>query len=147
MKNSLKLVSALLLGSIAGTASADPIVGDLGLVLFNGSVNVDTTANTLDFSAGNNSLVNIATNDYAGLILNVAQYFDFTYNPFAEQVIFSGATFSFKLSTIVSEIESAGTGVTLTGVGTMSLAGFDDTVGSWSFSADKNAQTSLFNLS
>src|SRR5687768_14227954 len=102
MKNSIKLLGALLLGAIAGTASAAPIVGDLGLVLFNGTVNVDTTANTVDFSAGNNSLVNIATVDYAtaGLLLDTAQYFDFSYNPFAEMVIFSGENFQFKLSSI-----------------------------------------------
>ena len=148
MKNSIKLLGALLLGAIAGTASAAPIMGDLGLVLaFGGSVNVDTAGNTVSFSAGNNSQVNIATGDYLPLGGQSASYASFTYSPFAEMVIFTGGTFSFELSSINTIAEVGTDGVTLKGVGTMSLDGFDDTIGSWSFSADRANASAAFNFS
>lgn len=153
MKNSIKLLGALLLGAIAGTASAAPLVGDLGLTLaFGGTVSVNTATDTVTFSAGNNSEVNIATGDYlaAGLGGMDASYVTFVYtNPFDSMVVFSGTGFSFELNSI-SEIEEAdgGAGVFLQGVGTMTVTGYDPTVGSWSFSSDSNENNpALFNFS
>ena len=93
-------------------------------------------ADGLDFITP--GLVTFATDDFAATLGfgTVVAMTDFTFNPFAAvNPLWSAGGFNFALNSL----EIVGQNVTmleLRGTGLISSAGFDDTMGSWSFSAD-----------
>ena len=147
-KKLLSLFTALVLGV---SAQASPINGQIGIAL-SGTVNVDNTTNMVTFSAGPNAIVNQSTGTYAGVtaVGTLATYNSFAYDPLAAPLMVwstTGTWASFWLTSITTFEETAFGGVSVTGNGISSLAGFDNSVGAWSFSADRSSNTALFNFS
>ena len=147
-KKLLSLFTALVLGA---SAQALPINGQIGIAL-SGTVNVDTATNMVSFSAGPNAIVNQSTGTYAGVtaIGTLATYNNFGYDPLAAPLVVwstTGGWASFWLTSITTFEETAFGGVSVTGTGISSLAGFDNSFGAWSFSADRSSNTALFNFS
>ena len=128
---------------IAGSAQAVQITGHIGIGAFNAHAVIDQTANTVHFvdddALAGNSIINQATGNFSPLLGQMATYKDFTYSPLSvANPLWATVTIglaSFDLLSITSVSETA-TGVTLSGSGMIHLAGFDDTFGNWSFSAD-----------
>lgn len=142
-------------GLMTITAQAVPITGDIFIASFGSYASVDQTANTVTFvdtsAAPGNALVGGGTGDFASLMPGptYVTYVNFTYNPLSVvNPIWSTVTVglaSFDLTSITSISESA-SGLVLTGTGIISLAGFDNTAGTWSFGANTTDGTT-FNFS
>lgn len=145
-----KLTTLLATGALVlglQQAQAVQITGSVDIVASGSSVVIDKSANTVTFIDENalpgNALVSNATDDFTGFIGQLATYANFTYNPLSvvnplwTLVIGDGtlAGASFDLLSI-DFINEAGAGLSLAGTGTIHAFGFDDTAGSWSFSAD-----------
>lgn len=150
-------VIKILLGSllVTGAANAAPITGSINIASFaDNAFNVNYVTNTVTFGPGNasgtNAIVTNASGSYSGLIgfppVGV-HYNSFVYSPFVGPinplwVTTTGApTSSFSLTSITFIDEIVGSSLTLTGLGIAKVAGFDDTVGSWSFTATQNGTT------
>lgn len=146
----LKFLGASLLATLAGSAIAAPIVGQIDIGAFAVTPTINFTTNSVSFtpaSPANNAIVNGADGDYSGLLGQMASYHNFVYDPFVgPQTIWSTAGASFSLVGVTSITETAN-GLILTGYGTASLSGFDDTAGTWSFSADRARSTAKFTFS
>jgi len=158
MKMSLiKSASACILAlALSAVSYALPIAGTLGIGLAPGAnVTVDKTTNFVDFTAatsglynGFNGVVNIATGNFGSLISSGAMYTDFNY-PASPGVAainplwIVGAMASFELTSFTN-VDEAGAGLILGGLGWAYLTGFDKTPGLWTFSLDGN---NTFNFS
>ncbi len=76
----------------------------------------------------------------------------FTFNPFSSSVIplwtfmTGGKTYSFDLSSLTISDQTSDT-LDLRGVGMLHITGFDDTVGTWVFTANAGGQTFSFSSS
>ena len=147
MKTTATLRFALVSFILAGAATAAPITGSINISSFNdSSFSFNTVANTVTFGAGNNALVTNASGSYTGLLLATIHYNNFTYSPLSVVnplwATTSGAPISsFDLTSISFIDENPGVSLTLTGLGIAKVAGFDNTVGSWSFTATQNGAT------
>ncbi len=137
----------LLTVALGAGAQAAPITGSINIGA--GSiVNLDKTLKTVIFTPGspaNNALVSFSSGNLASIAptFTFGSYKNFTYSPLS--VInpiwtFGAATFDL---TQVTYIDDAGPGLVLLGTGLMKAAGYDDTLGSWSFSADSATGTNF----
>lgn len=142
MKTLIKLVFTSLF--VAGAASAVPVTGSIKIVSYNDNVfNVNYGTNQVTFGAGNNALVSNATGSYTGLLGSFVHYNNFGYDPLSVinplWATTTGApASSFSLTGISFIDENAGASLTLKGWGIVSVAGFDNTPGSWSFTATQD---------
>ena len=130
---------------VVGAANALPV-----LLPVTGSINIASTApssfnaSSVTFGAGNNSIVTSATGSYTGLFLATVHYNSFTYLPFSGPIsplrsTTSGSpTSSFNLTSISSRDYNPGFSLSLSGLGVAKVAGFDDTVGKWTFTASQD---------
>jgi hypothetical protein len=131
------LMAAALFG-FSAIASAALIQGD---ITFGGNVtSVNKVTNFVDIT-GNQALVTGVNGDFTTSISfgDTATYNDFNYDPLSGTTpLWTAGTFSFDLTNITSINENPGAGgvLSLAGLGTMSSAGYDDTLFAWSFSAD-----------
>ena len=130
----------------AQQAHAVSIQGTIDIGALGSHLIINKTANTVDFvddvvALPGNAIVANGEGNFAGLIGTPATYQDFTYSPLTVvNPLWSliGPSVSFDLLAITS-IDETGAGLVLTGTGTVHAAGFDDTPGVWSFSADTTA--------
>ena len=145
----IRIILASLL--LAGAASAVPIAGSISIVSFlDPAFSFDLTANTVTFGVGANAIVSNRSGSYAlaipVLIPTVGVHYNsFTYSPLSGSISPIWATTapnlglaSFDLSSISFIDENPGVSLTLRGDGLAKLAGFDDTRGTWSFTATQN---------
>ena len=151
----IRIILASLL--LAGAASAVPIAGSISIVSFSDSAfSFDLVANTVTFGGGPgvaNAIVSNRSGSYALaiplLIPTVGVHYNsFTYSPLSGSISPIWATTapnlglaSFDLSSIGFIDENPGVSLTLRGDGLAKLAGFDDTRGTWSFTATQNGTT------
>ncbi|MES2925083.1 MAG: VPDSG-CTERM sorting domain-containing protein [Verrucomicrobiota bacterium] len=133
---------------VAGAANAAPITGTINISSFNDDTfNVNYGTNTVTFQAGNNALVTNTTGSYTGLLGATVHYNTFVYSPFVGPINPLWVTTSlaplssFSLTSITLVDELPGVSLTLTGLGIASVFGFEDTVGSWSFTATQNGSS------
>lgn len=144
------LVAALALTS---AASAAFIKGSIDIAAFNSSVNIDKTLNTVAFvdngPPAGNAIVNGGTLDFTGFLGATATYSNFTYSPFVPiSPLWALTSFPVSFDLLaVSSIDETGTGLILTGTGTILALGYDPTPGTWSFSADQANASTLFTFS
>jgi len=150
------LSSALLL--ITTNVLALPIGGtiEMGGSFFaldsNGRVTNDAslaTAIDFDFFGYDKFVVNTADGDFTGLDGKYGDIKDITFDPFIGPVadFWSIGDFSFELTDLTRGFtENPKTFLVLNGLGTLSAAGFDDTVATWSFSGDTTG-TGVFSWS
>lgn len=120
---------------ITGTIEMAGLVGTqdgLGNVVGTG------VATFLDFTPtgpGGSFVVLDATGDFSSIVSPSGSITDFSFNPFAGPIAdfwtIDGFSFTLESLTIVEQNAS---GLLLTGSGTMSGNGYDDTLGYWSFS-------------
>ena len=145
----IRIILASLL--LAGAASAVPIAGSISIVSFlDPAFSFDLTANTVTFGVGANAIVSNRSGSYAlaipVLIPTVGVHYNsFTYSPLGGSISPIWATTapnlglaSFDLSSISFIDENPGIGLALRGDGMAKLAGYDDTRGTWSFTATQN---------
>lgn len=144
----LTKISAAFLAALALASSAQAalITGNIELSADASVINIDFGANTVTFvpSAPTlNSKVDNSTGTLAALLPAGSQitYKNFTYDPFAGlPSIWSNGTTSFDLQSISMVSEIPGYALFLFGTGLISttVAGYDPTPGTWSFSADSS---------
>jgi len=149
----IKLVLAALLVISPFAANAIPIVGDIGIT---GSLlpTCDGTSTGCDMAAangidfvGDTGIVVSATGDFAPLLYTFVAMSDFAIAPFAPVTpLWTGGGFSFSLQSLTIVAQSSSL-LNLTGGGLISAAGFNDTAGLWSFSADTVTRASSFTWS
>ena len=150
MKKFKQLLLAAGLFALAGNASALLISGSVG---FTGSYTHDgigddlTTANSI--TSVNASVDGVASGTFVteGVVsTSTVTYKPFTFDPLTIPVtdIWSVEGFTFDLNSMVIELQIA-SNLVLTGTGTIHHAGYQDTFGTWSFSADAAGTT--FNFS
>ncbi|MEZ5329485.1 MAG: hypothetical protein R3F19_30940 [Verrucomicrobiales bacterium] len=137
--------------AFAGVVHAAPIAGTIKIASIDDpGFAFDTAANTVSFGVSAlagpgdtwNSVVTSSAGDYAGLTLSPATYQSFAYDPLAPSPIISlweigntgSSGISFDLESI-SFIDESASGLTLKGLGTAHLPGFESTPGSWVFTA------------
>jgi hypothetical protein len=135
---------AVAAGLLTSAANAATIQGEINIAAI-GTANIDFTANTVTFSPtypATNAIVGSSTGDFAALapVLTFGSYKNFTYDPLsvANPIwTFGGVSFNLLSVTSITE-DSVGPerSLVLFGSGVATAAGYDDTVGSWSFSAD-----------
>lgn len=128
------LASVFLLGALAGTAYAGPIVGS---VAYSGAVTPNAgldTATFLDFTSPAGTV--IGEGSLAGLTgVGTLSLEDLTISPFAGPAlvwtdIATAAGFTFNLNTL-SILEQNATFLKLSGTGVLAGTGFDDTDAVW----------------
>ncbi len=145
----IRIILASLL--LAGAASAVPIAGSISIVSFaDPAFSFDLTANTVTFGSGANAIVSNRSGSYSIaiplLIPTVGVHYNsFAYSPLSGAISPIWATTapnlglaSFDLSSISFIDENPGVSLTLRGDGVAKLAGFDNTFGTWSFTATQN---------
>ncbi len=146
------LLAAMLLLPFA--ASAAPIDGEIiigGSLLPTCSGGDDPCtmdiADGLDFftDAGDNTAIVAGTSgDFAGLFGAIVTMSDFVFDPFATvDPLWTVGDFSFALESL-NIIGQTATTLDLRGTGTITGAGFDDTFGVWTLSADAASPTITF---
>jgi hypothetical protein len=147
MKNKIFLTAAasLLALSLSTGASAAlaPLVDITGELAYSSQTggsawSFDHTANTITVGDGE---VNYVSGDFAAIALGatVAALPTFTYDVFVPSVnIWNLGGFTFDLNSVTSYLEFPGnSGLWLTGMGTVSAAGFADTDMGWSIQGNK----------
>lgn len=153
VKSSLTVTLGCLLSVLAlfgvSEAYADPIVGNIGFAGAwtprdsAGNTTGIATASRVDVT-GDQAFVVAATGNFTGLFLKMANYYDFTFDPFASTTLWQVAGFTFNLSSLSVNIQTASF-LGLTGTGTVSGNGFTPTAFNWSFSGEGSNGT--FNFS
>ena len=155
MTTKTKLLGAVaavaLMTAVAGTAQAVPITGQVG---FSGTATVDQSTDFVDISLNQALVINAGTSTLAGMTFGtLVTYNDFDYTtPIVPvtplwTVTIGPTTYAFDLTEITSVVEPGAGGVTLAGNGILKVTGFDNTPGSFSFSADQSAGQSNFQFS
>jgi hypothetical protein len=142
MKNKIFLTAAasLLALSLSTGASAALIDGSLAYSTLSGSPawTFDHTANTVTIGQGE---VDYVSGDLGSIALGttIAALPTFTYDVFVPSVnIWNLGGFTFDLDSVTSYIEYPGaSGLYLTGMGTVSAAGFTDTTMGWTISGNQ----------
>lgn len=141
----------------AGSASAAQITGNLNLYgdfqgTANGTSTQDlSTANGIDFlplgGGSGNLFTGVGNGDlaaFAGVLGGSIK--DFTFSPFSAITSFytvtnGGSTLTFDLSSLVVTLQNSNF-LNMMGTGTLSIAGFDPTPGTWNFSGQSSNGTS-----
>ncbi|MCK5396572.1 MAG: PEP-CTERM sorting domain-containing protein [Gammaproteobacteria bacterium] len=158
MSNNLKIIlnSALLL--VASNVTALPITGtmEMGGSFYaldsegNRTSNAgDATSIDFDFFGYDMFVVNTASGDFDGLAGQYGYIKDIQFEPFVAPVadFWSIGDFSFDLTELTRGFtENPDKFLVLSGAGTLSATGFDDTVATWSFSGDTTG-TGVFSWS
>jgi len=134
---------------VAGTANAAFVVGDITMsgdfAPTGGTGLGDATG--IDF-IGDDFTVDDTNGDFSGILTgDIGFYQDFQFNPlFPSPVdpLWAIGGFEFTLASVSIDFQSSIV-IALSGTGTISGNGFDDTVGSWILTG--NAAGSLFNFS
>jgi hypothetical protein len=163
----LALGTAFALGTLIGFAAesnAVPITGTISMTgaltprdggAGGGATNNFNAADFLDFSpAGGGTgsfFVNVANGDLAGFVGSLGSIKDFSFDPFAAvddfyTVTAAPGTLTFDLNSLTIDTRGA-TFLSLSGDGTLSLTGFDDTSGHWTFSTQSTGGTVEFTWS
>ena len=141
------LCSALLL-SAAMEATALPITGDIGMggnftAVDSSWVATGTAVATgIDFDP-NLFIVNSATGDFSGVSIS-GSIQDFQFDPLVSSIVdfWTIDGFGFELTSVTRGFTNdPDTFLVLEGTGIISAAGFDDTLGTWSFSGDTTGST------
>lgn len=143
MKNQIVkiLASAATMLALTATLCAGPITGGVSLggnvTYNNGDINTATAFSTFSgvtVKSVSGSYVTAGVTAGTGVNMNGFQFNPFTFAVIPLWMTTSGPTASFDLLslTIVSQ---GGDILKLTGTGTLHLAGFDDTSGTWSFTS------------
>ena len=148
----IRIILASLL--LAGAASAAPIVGSISIVSFSDSAfSFDLATNTVTFGAGSNAIVSGRDGSYAVAIPLLIPTVPVHYNSFVYPAVpgplviiplwetTSVGLASFNLSSITFIDEIPNVSLTLRGNGLAKLNGFDNTAGSWSFTATSQGGT------
>ncbi|MDH5765289.1 MAG: PEP-CTERM sorting domain-containing protein [Gammaproteobacteria bacterium] len=143
MKKINQILLALGILTTSSIAAAYPITGS---ITFGGTVDFTSTTfdtNYVDIHLDQAVVTNNPSGSFASTVsfLDMAVYNDFTYDPFAAvDPLWSVGGFSFTLNQIsyVSEMiaPNGHMYLNLGGFGIFSGNGFDDTFGTWTFSAD-----------
>ena len=147
-------VIRILLASLfaAGAASAVPIAGSINISSFNDpAFSFNTGTNQVSFGAGNNAIVTNRSGSYPlAMLTNTVHYNNFNYTGTPGPLVASPLWFttapnlglaSFNLANISFVDENPGISLTLRGEGIAQLAGFDNTPGTWRFTATQNGAT------
>jgi hypothetical protein len=138
---SYKLIgTVLLMVGFATTAHAASITGGINIGALS-TVSLDKVNNTVAFTPDAsqvNAIVSSSTGSLAVLApaFTLGSYKDFNYSPLsvANPIwTFGGVSFDLTQVTFINEL---GPGLVLGGTGILKAGGYDDTLGSWSFSAD-----------
>lgn len=131
---------------LAGSAMATPITGGLSMtgswtpVLANGTPTSIPLSTGVDFNGWNENatdnsfVVTTTSGDFLGLGGNTSGVINnFQFESFVPAELWSVGEFSFVMESLSYEKESSNSNHTLivSGLGTLSAAGFDDTQGSW----------------
>ena len=153
MKRLLLAVAVVgLLGLVPVNAGAVPISGAIS---FAGNAIFDNTNLNLAtmFTAFNATVVTAVEGDYSGIAIPTpAQFKLFTFRPPAASVIplwtliFGPKTYSLDATSIGVSYSSVGD-IVLNGLGLAHITGLDDTIGSWSVTANNAGQTFSFSSS
>lgn len=139
MKAFNHILSAITLCVVTGVASAVPIDGT---IKFGGDLTFDFATNTVDILGDDAYVTADPTGSFSSISAgDTAIYNDFTYDPFAAvSPLWSIGDFSFSLNqiTYIGEYTdlSGNQYLALAGEGIFSGTGFDDTAGTWTFSAN-----------
>lgn len=122
-----------------GTAHAILITGGMGIT---GSYGADATTLTLNSAIGTSGTGDLSTVTFgtSALIVNGA----IAYDPFAPVVdVLQIAGWQLDLSALIIDPNSTIDKLKLSGTGVLSGSGFDDTVASWTFSANNASSYSM----
>jgi hypothetical protein len=129
--------------ALGASAQAAPITGGINIGALS-TVSINKTLNTVKFSPGAlpgvNALVSYSSGNLALLApaLTFGSYKNFSYSPLVVvNPIWKFNLVSFDLTQVTS-ISESGSGLVLAGTGFLKAAGYDDTLGKWSFSADSS---------
>ena len=156
MKGYLGAFAAVSLLLVAGAANAAPIQGDITFFgvwqpkAADGVTNTNV-ANARHIEFVGDVTVSQAIGDFDGAAGTVANYTNFTFNPFSGpiaplwSVTIGGTTFEFDLERINVSLQTADQ-LALSGTGTLSALGYDDTEFAWTFSGDSTG-SGLFSFS
>ncbi|MES2439846.1 MAG: VPDSG-CTERM sorting domain-containing protein [Verrucomicrobiota bacterium] len=153
MKNKL-IISGTLMAMIAmaSVAQAASITGSVELTADASVVTINTGANSVTFTpdytaAGNNAKVDSSSGSLALLLPSGTgiEYKNFTYSPLSVvggNPIWFSSTTSFDITGITIEFEG-GNGLLLSGTGILktTVAGYEPTLGTWSFNASRTGAT------
>ncbi len=133
----LKIIAFSALFAMSSMAFAAPISGTIG---FSGDNSIVTGADYSDVTelAFTDVIVGAgATGDFSGLTLGTAATFtNLVIDPFAPQGLWAVGGFSFDIGTLSVDFRNADT-ISLSGLGSISGAGFDTTEGRWTLSANE----------
>jgi len=130
---------------MAGSAMATPITGGLSMTGSWIPVLADETPTTIPLSTGidfggwnenaidNTFVVTTTSGSFIGLGGTIGSINNFQFVSFVPAALWSVGQFSFDMDSLAYNKESVGGNhsLTVTGYGTLSAAGFDDTPGSW----------------
>ena len=141
---SLVLVGAMM--ALASEAQATSITGGISFSGFAGPTGGSDWSTATGVAFTNPTLAGSGTGSYAGVIIAVATFNDFTYDPVLTPGSFElwtfnyfGKTYSFDLSSLDSVVK-AGDGtassVVVNGSGTLHITGYDNTAGTFVFSGN-----------
>ena len=126
--------AALVFGSVA--AFAGPIVGQLDYV---GRATIERTddGSAYESISFDNAIVVGATESYSSIaFMTPVELTDLEFPLALPEIIWSVGGFQFKLDSV-----AVNNGVTVSGSGTVSGAGFEDSHGEWSFTSQSIGQT------
>lgn len=141
--------AATILGTINVSSDGTAVAYDAGDV----ALTDFSTAVRIDFVDGDNALVQAGTGDLTGFDGSAAEIYDFTFNPALSPspldplyTVTGGPSFS--LTSLGTVIRTSGL-IYVPGSGTMSLAGYDDTPGTFAFTMQNagSDQTTEFSWS
>lgn len=144
MNKFTKLITAVTLTAFAGIASAVPITGSIG---FTGAYTIDGTNffDSTTITRTTNTVNGIVTGSYASEGISAGDvltgpFADIIYNPTTTPIanLWSVGSFTFNLNNMNVDFNN-GTTLVLSGGGIVSSsdAGFDDSFGTWNFTANK----------
>jgi hypothetical protein len=140
------VVAALVALAVPFSAEAVPITGDIrfsgDVMLMGGTDFLSTTG--IHFMP--DAITHGGTDDYASVTPGTAVAFtDFSFSPALSPdpvsplwtLTLGSTTYSFDMGD-VTVLEHTGSTLSLGGVGTLSITGFDDTPGTWNFTTQRN---------
>lgn len=144
-----KIAAASLVALALATSAQAALMPITGDVFIAGLTTADVDFGTKDVvfaSKTNNALFTVVTGDFVALAPAGSQltYNDFNWSTFAgTNPIWANALVSFQLTSVAGGQTPQGN-LSLVGSGIIKSDGYQDTLGSWSFSADKSGSVFAF---
>lgn len=147
-----KLITGLLFSvALGAVAQAAPITGNIAIGSLS-TVSLDKFTNTVTMNPGfpnTNAIVSYRDGTFTSLLpvpFTTGTYKDFIYSPLSVVTgnpiwTFGGVTFDLTQVTFIDEV---GPGLVLLGTGVIKAAGYDDTVGAWSFTTVSTTNSAIF---